>query len=50
MPRTSSGKQISVNLDFTTEIEKVIKELENYKSPQSTIVSMPTSYNFEVGM
>ena len=50
MPRTSSGKQINVNLDLTAEIEKVKKEFETCKPPKSAIVSMPISYNFEVGM
>jgi hypothetical protein len=50
MPCTSSGKQINVNFDLTAEIEKVMKELDKCKPPKSAIISMPTSYNFEVGM
>ena len=48
MPCTSSGKQINVNLDLTAEIEKVRKELENYKPPKPIVI--PIAYNFEVGM
>jgi hypothetical protein len=50
MPCTSSGKQINVNLDFTAEIEKIMKELENYKPPKPTVIPTPIAYNFEVGM
>ena len=41
---TSSGKQINVNLDFTAETEKIMKELEKYTP------STPTSYNFKAGV
>ena len=42
MPCTSSGKQINVNFDFTTEMEKVRKELEKYELPKSAVI--PTSF------
>ena len=48
MPCTSSGKQINVKLDFISETEKVMKELEKCKPPKSAVI--PISYNFEVGM
>ena len=45
MPCTSSGKQINVNLDFTAEINKAIKEFAKYKPTTPECL-----YNFEVGM
>ena len=50
MPCTSSGKQINVNLDFTAEIEKVMKELDKCKPPEPVVIPIPTCYNFEAGM